>query len=245
MSGNPAAQLLAFGAHPDDAELGCAGTLAAFVQHGGKAAIVDLTCGGRASRGTVQLRRQEAEEAAQALGVWRLSLELPDAALVATSWQQRAAVVQLLRSVRPSFLLLPHPEDPHPDHREASFLLQAAAFLAGVRGFAPELGEAHRPQLMLAYPGPRQLGEPTLVVDVTGTYDRKRAALSCYRSQFGPDEGPPTHLASGFFLQAMEGRDRAYGNLVGVAFGEGFFSLGPLSARALYAFLQGVGCASA
>lgn len=193
----------------------------------------------------MERRRREAEAAANALGVFRLNLELPDAALVASSAEQRAAVVRLLRSLRPSFLLLPDPKDPHPDHREAGLLLQAAAFLAGVRGFAPELGEPHRPLLSLAYPGPRQLGEPTVVVDVTAAYDRKREALSCYQSQFGPEEGHPTHLASGFFLQAIEGRDRAYGNLVGVTFGEGFFALGPLSAQALCLFLQGVGCASA
>ncbi len=239
------AQLVAFAAHPDDAELACAGTLAAFAHHGGTAAIVDLTCGERASRGTAHLRRQEAEAAAQALGVMRFTLELPDAGLVATSWEQRTAVVRLLRSLKPAFLLMPHPGDPHPDHRQASFLLQAAAFLAGVGGFSPELGAPHRPQLILAYPGPRQLAEPTLVVNVTEHYAQKRAALSCYRSQFAPEGGPPTHLASGFFLHAIEGRDRAYGNLVGVPLGEGFFALGPLSAMALGAFLKGVGCASA
>lgn len=205
---------------------------------------MDLTSGERASRGTRQRRRQEAETAANVLGVLRFALGLPDGGLVASSWGQRSAVVGLLRSLKPSFLLVPHPGDVHPDHREASFLLQAAAFLAGVRGFAPELGEPHRPQLLLAYPGPRQLGEPTLVVDVTGHYARKREALSCYGSQFGPEEGHPTHLASGFFLQAVEGRDRAYGNLVGVPFGEGFFALGPLSGEALSAFLRRLGCAS-
>lgn len=244
MSANVEVQLLAFGAHPDDAELACAGTLVAFVRRGGKAAIVDLTSGERASRGNAELRRQEADAAARALGVLRLSLGLPDAGLSAHSSEQRAAVVQALRSLRPSFLLVPHAADPHPDHREASLLLQAAAFLAGVRGFAPELGPPHRPRLLLAYPGPRQLGEPAVVVDVTEHYARKREALSCYHSQFGPEEGHPTHLASGFFLHAVEGRDRAYGNLVGVPLGEGFFALGPLSAAALGAFFQGVGCAS-
>lgn len=237
-------ELLVFAAHPDDAELACAGTLAAFVHGGGKAAIVDLTGGERASRGTLELRRQEAEAAARALGVSRFCLELPDAALAGSSGEQRTAVVGAFRAFRPSFVLLPHPGDPHPDHREASLLVQAAAFLAGVRGFFPELGEPHRPQLLLAYPGPRQLGEPTLVVDITEHYARKREALACYRSQFSPEGGHPTQLASGFFLEAIEGRDRAFGNLIGVPLAEGFFALSPLSGRALAAFLKGVLCAS-
>ncbi|MFN3413436.1 MAG: bacillithiol biosynthesis deacetylase BshB1 [Thermoanaerobaculum sp.] len=238
-------ELLVFAAHPDDAELACGGTLSAFVHGGGKAAIVDLTSGERASRGNAELRRQEAEAAARVLGVSRLFLELPDTALAASSKEQRAAVVKTLRAFRPSFVLLPHPDDPHPDHREASALVQAAAFLAGVRGFSPEVGDPHRPWLLLAYPGPRQVGEPTVVVEVTAFYQQKREALSCYRSQFAPGEGPPTQLASGFFLEAIEGRDRAFGNLIGVPLAEGFFALGPLSAKALQAFLKGVLCASA
>uniref|UniRef100_A0A7V1ZHG6 Bacillithiol biosynthesis deacetylase BshB1 n=1 Tax=Thermoanaerobaculum aquaticum TaxID=1312852 RepID=A0A7V1ZHG6_9BACT len=238
------AELVVFAAHPDDAELACAGTLAAFVHGGGRAAIVDLTGGERASRGTVELRRQEAEAAARVLGASRFCLELPDAGLSGSSGEQRAAVVKALRALKPAFVLLPHPHDPHPDHREAGVLVQAAAFLAGVRGFLPELGEPHRPRLLLAYPGPRQAGEPTVVVEVTPYYPQKRQALACYRSQFAPGEGHPTQLASGFFLEAMEGRDRAFGNLIGVPWAEGFFALGPLSGKALGAFLKGVLCAS-
>lgn len=237
--------LVAFAAHPDDAELGCGATLAAFVAQGRKVAIVDLTRGERASRGTAETRWQEGEAAARLLGVSRLCLELPDAHLDASSPNQRTAVVGVLRKLAPRFVLLPHAADPHPDHREASLLVQAAVFLAGVSGFLPELGTPHRPHLVLAYPGPRQLGDPTLVLDVTAHYPRKRQALACYGSQFAAREGPPTHLASGYFLEAIEGRDRAYGNLVGVPFAEGFFALGPLSATTLAEFLQGVACASA
>lgn len=237
-------ELLAFGAHPDDVELGAGGTLVAWVAGGGSATLVDLTAGERGTRGTPELRRQEARMAAQTLGVQRVTLALPDAGLDADSPQQRLEVVRLLRQLRPQLLLLPHPADPHPDHRQASLLVQAAAFLAGVRNFEPQAGEPHRPPLLLAYPGPRQAGEPTLVVDVTAYYQRKQAVLACYRSQFAPQAGPPTHLASGFFLEAIEGRDRAFGNLIGVPFGEGFFALGPLSGGPLGAFLARVTCAS-
>lgn len=236
--------VLAFAAHPDDAELGCGATLAAFAASGGQAVIVDLTGGERASRGSREERWAEAQEAAKALGVERLGLELPDTGLDAASDAQRRAVVHAIRTFKPAFVLLPHPDDPHPDHRQASFLVQAAVFLAGVHSFAPELGAAHRPALTLAYPGPRQVEKPTLVVDVTSCYGRKQQALAAYRSQFGA-HGVPTHLASGFFLAAIEGRDRACGNTVGVEFGEGLFTLGPVSGTALAAFLAEVSCASA
>ncbi len=236
--------VLAFAAHPDDAELGCGATLAAFAASGGQAVIVDLTGGERASRGTKEERWAEAQEAAKALGVERLGLELPDTALDAASDVQRRAVVQAIRTFKPAFVLLPHPDDPHPDHRQASLLVQAATFLAGVHGFARDLGAAFRPALLLAYPGPRQVGEPTVVVDVSASYGKKRHALAAYRSQFGAGE-TATHLASGYFLAAIEGRDRAYGNTVGVEFGEGLFALGPVSGEALAAFLAEVSCASA
>jgi bacillithiol biosynthesis deacetylase BshB1 len=231
-------ELLAIAAHPDDAELGCGGTLAAFAR-AGSAAILDLTQGERASRGTPELRWEEALEAARALGVARGCLGLPDTALAGTDPAQREALVAALRQLRPQFLLLPHPEDPHPDHRQAHQLARAAVFLAGVAGYGT--GGAWRPRVVLAYPGPRQLFEPQVVVDVSPVYNRKRSALACFRSQFAPGKGEPTHLASGFFLQAVEGRDRAWGNTVGVAFGEGFSLVGPQSATALGAFFGRLG----
>lgn len=235
--------LLAFGAHPDDVELGCGGVLAAFVAGGGKAAIVDLTAGESATLGAPAQRWQEALQAASCLGAQRYTLRLPDTKLDANSYQQRSQVVRILRELKPSFLFLPHPGDPHPDHREASFLVQAAAFLAGVGGYGKKLGIAQRPGLLLAYPGPRQALEPHLVVDVSHHYEEKRKALACYASQFTSGGEVRTQLASGFFLAAMEGRDRAFGNLVGCQFGEGLFFLGPVNGATLQAFLSKLPCA--
>lgn len=230
-------ELVAVAAHPDDAELGCGATLAAFGR-GGRAAIVDLTAGEKASRGHPQTREEEAWAAARFLGARRLALGLPDTGLDGSDNHQRLALVAALRQLRPRFLLIPDESDPHPDHQQAHALCLAASFLAGLARFGE--GLPHRPELVLCYPGPRQLFSPHLVVDVTEAYERKRQALACFRSQFFPGEGPATHLASGHFLAAVEARDRAFGNLVGVELGEGFRLAGPASAQALADFCRGL-----
>ena len=100
-------------------------------------------------------------------------------------------------------------------------------------------GAPHRPRLLLAYPGPRQLLRPDLVVDVTAAYGAKRAALAAYASQFSPAEGTATHLSTAYYMAAIEGRDRAAGNTTGCELGEGFTALGPLAADEI-AWMVGV-----
>jgi len=230
--------VLAIGAHPDDAELGCGATLARLAATGRRVGIVDLTAGELATRGDPAIRAAEAAAAARTLGVaWRACLPLPDGGLAPRDREQLRAVVQALREAAPRALLLHHPDDPHPDHRAAAELAGQAAFLAGIGRWAPEAGAPCRPRLLLAFPGPRQLLEPGLVVDTTRHQDAKRAALACYRSQLGPDwspagaaAAPATHLASHYYLAAIEGRDRAAGNVVGCEFGEGLCAVGVMSA---------------
>mgnify|MGYP005842791255 CR=1 FL=1 len=221
-------EVIAVGAHPDDVELGCGGVLARLAAAGRRVGIVDLTAGEMASRGAVAQRREEARRAAAALGVaWRTCLELPDGGLAAHDPAQQAALVALLRRTTPRAVLAHHGDDPHPDHRQAAELVQRVIFLAGVGRLLPEHGGPWRPALVLAFPGPRQLLAPHLVVDVTASYDAKRTAVAAHASQFearweGAGGAPPTHLSSGYFLAAVEGRDRAAGNLIGCEFGEGF-----------------------
>lgn len=223
--------VLALGAHPDDVELGCGGTLARLSLSGLRVGVLDLTAGELGTRGDPALRRREAEAAAAALGVaWRECLGLPDGGLDATDGEQRRAVVGALRRASPRALLLPDPDDPHPDHAAAARLAVEAAFLAGVRRFAPGDEPVGRPRLLLAYAGPRALLRPALVIDVSGHQRAKRAALACHASQFDPAAGPATHLASGHYLAAVEGRDRAVGNQIGVALAEAFTSPWPLAA---------------
>ena len=226
--------VLAVGAHPDDVELGCGGLLARLAAAGKRVGIVDLTAGELGTRGDVGERRGEAMAAAAALGArWRACLGLPDGGLRGDDEGQLAAIVEALRAARPRAVLLPDGGDPHPDHGAAFRLVAQACTWSGVRRLAPRGREPHKPRLLLTYPGPRQVLEPDLVVDVTASHAAKREACAAHRSQFDPAAGPPTQLASGHFLAAVEGRDRAAGNLVGVEHGEGFGVVGALPADEL------------
>ena len=232
--------VLAVGAHPDDVEIGCGGTLARLAAAGRRVGILDLTAGELGTRGDAELRAREAEAAARALGVaWRSCLALPDGSLRGDDKSQSVAVVGAIRASAPRALLLPHPEDPHPDHGEALALLVRASFLSGLARWKPELGPTQRPRLHLLYPGARQLVQPVVVVDVGAWYAAKRQALTAFASQFEPAGGAATHLASGHFLAAVEGRDRACGNLIGCELGEGFAALGALPADELAWLLGG------
>lgn len=236
-----ACDVLFVGAHPDDVELGCGATAARLAAAGRRVGILDLTAGELATRGTVETRRREAAAAARAMGAgWRSCLSLPDGGLRGEDDAQVAAVVGAIRSSTPRALFLPHFGDPHADHWAAAELGRRAAFLAGVRQFHPEAGPPHRPRLVLAYPGPRQLLAPTVVMDVAANYDAKRAALAAHASQFAPGAGPATHLASGHFLAAVEGRDRASGNLIGCEFGEGFVSIDTIAADEIAWLVRGL-----
>jgi LmbE family N-acetylglucosaminyl deacetylase len=111
--------------------------------------------------------------------------------------------------------------------------VRRAGFFSGLARFFPELGAAHRPNLVLAYPGARQVLQPSLIVDISAHVGAKREALAAHASQFDRAAGAPTHLASGHFLAAVEGRDRACGNLIGCEFGEGLATVGTPSADEL------------
>lgn len=243
-----ACDVLAVGAHPDDVELGCGGVLARVAAAGRTVGVADLTAGEAGSRGDASTRSGEAAAAAKALGVaWRVCLGLPDGGLSAGQDEQLEAVVTLVRACRPRVVLLPDDGDPHPDHAAAGVLAVRGAFLAGVSRWAPEAGAAHRPSALLSFAGPRQVLQPTLVVDVSAVYEAKRGALAAYRSQFDPDwtgpgdSAPQTHLSSPFFLAAIEGRDRAAGNLVGCETAEVLRAAQTLAADEVV-WLLGNGC---
>ncbi len=236
--------VLAVGAHPDDAELGCGGTLARLAAAGRRVGMLDLTAGELATRGSVEERRREASAAAWAVkAAWRWCLHLPDGGLSADDGGQCRAVVEVLRSARPRALLIHHAEDPHPDHGAAAALCRRAAFLAGVGRWAPEGEPPMRPALLLAFPGPRQLLEPDVVIDIGPVAGAKEAALAAHASQFDPawrdGEAAATHLASGHFLAAVAGRDRAAGNLIGAEVGEGLVFVRPPSLDDLAWLLAG------
>lgn len=218
--------LLAFGAHPDDVELSCGGLLALAAQRAQRVVIADLTRGERATNGSISVRALEAIAAAAALGVERTQLGLPDGGLNPDEPTQVAAVVALVRRLRPRLVLAPWHRARHPDHAAASTLVERAAFFAGVAGFAPELGVPHRPDRVLLYPE-RVDGSPSFVVDTSAVQAQKQAALDCHRSQLG-DGGRPTLINRPLGRAAFEVRDRYWGASIGVAFGEPYLMAGPV-----------------
>ena len=227
--------VLAFGPHPDDLEIGMGGTLCRHTDLGARIGLCDLTRGEMGSNGTPDEREAEAERARQVLGaVWRENLGLPDGNLTAAR-DQVTPIVELLRRARPRIVAIPWQRDRHPDHTAAHALLVRALFDAGLRRFAAR-GEPWRPEFVCAYLI-NTLTPPAFVVDVAAVYDRKREALACYRSQFQPPAGDrvATRLTSTRFAQLIESRDAQFGAQAGVAFAEGFVVQEPLRLPHLFA----------
>jgi bacillithiol biosynthesis deacetylase BshB1 len=219
-------------AHPDDAELLMGGTLAREAAQGRRVALVDLTRGEAGSRGTPETRAREAQEAASILGAahWE-SLGLPDARLE-PSPDQKDAVVEAVRRLRPRVLLLHHWQQRHPDHAAASRIGSEAAFLAGLRSYRPDLGTAFRPEkILFALPITEPFDvAPTVVVDVTDSWETKMRAIRAFESQFTKAPGEPVPLALDRFQQTVELSARRHGQRIGVLFGEGFAAIEPIRA---------------
>jgi bacillithiol biosynthesis deacetylase BshB1 len=217
--------LLAIAAHPDDAELLCAGTLLRAASQGYRTAILDLTAGETGTYGDAGTRRAEAEAAARILGLaGRFNAGLPDAALENTP-ATRAVVAAFLRRLRPRTVILHGPSTRHPDHRAASQLGYDACFVAGLRR-APIEGEPHRPaKILFALSYLEKPVKPSFVVDITDVMERKLEAISAYRSQF---EGRTA--AGDIFGGGRPLRDQIlahaahYGSLIRVPYGEPFWT---------------------
>ncbi len=213
--------ILAFGPHPDDIEIGAGATLARAAREGRPVGLCDLTRGELGSNGTVEERLAEADEAAGALGArWRENLQWPDGGIGGDD-QLRDAVT-LLRRCRPATVLIPHWEDRHPDHVAASTLLKDAVFKGGLRRFAAP-GEAWRPG-WICYYFINDAAPPSFVVDVSDDYDIKRRALDCHRTQFAPEaaDAVETRLTATSFRRLIESRDAGFGAGIGVSWAEGF-----------------------
>lgn len=222
-------EVLAFGPHPDDVELFCGGLLALAASRGQRTAIVDLTRGEKSTRGTVEERAKEAEEAARVLGVHvRENLNLPDGGLAGDLSQAASEgpspverVVEVLRRLRPEIVLVPYERERHPDHAATSAIVTRALFFAGVRRWPQGKGDdAFRPRQVLYYPM-RHLAQPSFIVDVSDVYATKTAAIGCHRSQVMAREDEPfTLVGSPLSLSSLEARDRFYGAHIGVSHGE-------------------------
>lgn len=219
--------VLAVGAHPDDVELGCGGTLATLVARGQRVGILDLTRGEMGTRGTPEGRAAEAAEAARILSArFRETLDLLDGGL-RTDREAELSVVEVVRRRRPRLVLAPLPSDRHPDHVRAGRLATDAAFYAGLRALVTGL-PAHRPQQVVYYPS-TFLAEPSFLVDVSAAFETKLLAIRAFRSQFHDPASnePETFISSRAFLDGVTGRAQAFGRLANVAYAEGFVSLRP------------------
>ena len=217
----PALDILAIAAHPDDVEQTCGGTLIKMAETGYRTGVLDLTAGEMGTRGDPAVRLKEAEMAARhMLLTWRGNLELPDARLENTL-AVRLSLMSEIRRLQPRVVILPYWEGRHPDHYRVAEIGYEACFLAGVRKL-DEASEPHRPFKVL-YASLYANVTPSFVVDISGQFERRMAALLSYESQYGR-QGE----ASDLFPDPEEIRERLaavarfYGNLIGVRYGEPF-----------------------
>jgi len=216
---------LAFGAHADDAELGCGGTLIKLAAAGHRTGVIALTRGEMASRGSVEIRAREFEDSAALLGLAAHEmLDIPDARVEA-SWENKLKLIQRIRAHRPRIIFAPYWVDRHPDHEKTSQLVREAFFLAALKKI--ETGQPPvRPHKLIFYPT-RFDFTPSFIVDVSAHHPQKIRAILAYRSQFGADdredpEAPETLISRPAFLDRIESRARQYGAQIGVLQGEPF-----------------------
>jgi N-acetylglucosamine malate deacetylase 1 len=219
--------ILAFGAHPDDVELGCGGTLAKEVASGKKVGIIDLTRGELGTRGTAEIRDAEAKAGATALGIdIRENLNMRDGFFV-NDEKHQFEVIRMIRKYRPEIVICNAVDDRHIDHGKGSKLVSDACFLSGLIKIETEYEgqkqEAWRPKVVYHYIQWKNL-EPDFVVDISGFITKKTEAILAYGSQFYNPESkePETPIATKNFLDSIHYRAQDLGRLIGKEYAEGF-----------------------
>ena len=219
----PIVDVLGIGAHPDDLELSCGGTLLKMKSLGYAVGMVDLTRGERGTRGSAELRAQEASAALKVMGLdVRENLDLGDMHLQDTQ-DRRRKVVEVIRKYKPRIVITHWPYDRHPDHEGASLLVKNAMFLSGARNFDAD-GEPHTPGRLMHFPS-HWVQDLNVYLDISEHYERKIEAAKCYKSQFfDPDsKDPATLLSRANFFEDLETRFRNFGYQIGVRYAEAFW----------------------
>ena len=219
--------ILAFGAHPDDVELGCSGTIAKEISNGKKVGIIDLTRGELGTRGSVAIRNEEARKAGEILGIEvRENLDMRDGFFV-NDEKHQLAVIKKIRKYRPEIVICNAIEDRHIDHGKGSKLVSDACFLSGLRKIETIVDgtsqEPWRPKTVYHYLQWKNI-EPDFVVDISAFIKIKTASILAYSSQFyDPNSNEPeTPIATKNFLESIHYRTQDFGRLVGVEYAEGF-----------------------
>ncbi len=217
--------VLAVFSHPDDAELSVAGTLLKLKSLGYHTGVADMTRGEMGTRGTPEIRKREAEEAAALMKLdVRLNLEQPDGH-VWINEESRTALVRVLRSYQPRVVLTTHWDDPHPDHAATCRIVREAARLASMGRYDGEAGQAPVKMPAIMHSIYSRLVLPSFIVDVSDFLEEKMRAIRAHSSQFydAHSNEPVTRISESGFLEQLEFRMRYYGSLIGVAAGEPFY----------------------
>lgn len=231
--------ILVLAAHPDDAELTCSGTIALHVAMGKKVGIVDFTQGEMGTRGTPELRLEEARKSAEILGLAvRDNLGLADTFFL-NDREHQLAVIRKIRQYRPDIVLGNAVSDRHPDHGRGAQLAIDACFMSGLRKIETALDgepqEAWRPKQLFHYIQSNYI-QPDFVVDVTEHWDTKIASIRAFESQFfnPSSKEPETFISSENFMKFIDARGRELGHSIGTTYGEGFTRNKQLGVRSLF-----------
>lgn len=235
--------ILTFGVHPDDVELGCSGTILASVAEGKKVGIIDLTKGELGTRGSAEIRKEEAANAATVLKVVvRENLEMTDGFFQNDESHQRK-VIEVIRKYRPEIILCNSIEDRHPDHGRSAKLVEDAAFLSGLRKIETLLqGEKQqewRPKYIFHYIQDRFL-QPDFVFDISNFIEDKMKSVLCYKTQFfNPDlNEPETYISSPEFFDSVKARAMMLGKRIGVKYAEGYITRKMVGISSFNSFIQ-------
>lgn len=225
--------ILAFGVHPDDVELSCAGTLMVEINNGKKVGVIDLTRGELGTRGTAETRKQEAALAAEIMGIHvRENLSMRDG-FFKNDEEHQLQIIQKIRKYQPEIVICNALEDRHPDHGRSSKLVSDASFLSGLRKIETALDgvaqEAWRPKYVFHYIQDRY-AEPDFIFDITSVFDRKVESIKAYGTQFSNtgvnpnDDEPQTYISTPAYFDTIISRHKMLGKRIGVEYGEGFIS---------------------
>ena len=236
--------VLAFGVHPDDVELGCAGVLLSEKKNGKKIAIIDLTQGELGTRGTAGTRKEEAAAAAEILKVdARENMFMEDGFFVNNETNKRK-LITVLRKYKPEIIFCNAPEDRHPDHARSALLVEEAAFLSGLSKIETflddELQTAWRPKYVFNYIQDRYL-KPDFVIDISEEMEQKIESVLAYKTQFfnvEKQDGPQTYISSPEFLDSVYARAAMFGKMIGVKYAEGFLSKKMIGFKNLDGFVK-------
>ncbi|GAC1597623.1 MAG: bacillithiol biosynthesis deacetylase BshB1 [Ginsengibacter sp.] len=235
--------ILAFGIHPDDVELGCAGTLIVEIHQNKKVGIIDLSQGELGTRGNKDIRKEEADAAAKIISVSvRENLKMADG-FFKNDQEHQLGVITALRKYRPEVIFCNAPEDRHPDHGRSSQLVTDAAFLSGLAKISTKDQNEEqlpwRPSYVFHYIQDRYL-KPDFVVDISSSFDKKIESVKAYKTQFYNPElnETETYISSPDFLDSVVYRAKMFGKMIGVKYGEGFISKKTIGLSGLEAIIK-------